>query len=131
MLGRPSREKREIMKKVFVIHAGEGVTFGAEDLEEITLEYLQTKVGGWVQAVPMAGPLSGLTLWVNEEGKFSDLPLNEIATGLWEVSYGATDFIAGNAILTADADDEGDTLGLTSAELDTIMKAVEKVMAYN
>jgi hypothetical protein len=119
------------MKKVFVIHAGEGVTFGEEALEEITLDYLQEKVGGWVQAVPLDGVLSGLTLWMNEEGKFSDLPLNEIATGLWEVSYGATDFIAGNAILTAGVDYEGDTLGLTSEELDTIMEAIQKVMAYN
>lgn len=119
------------MKKVFVIHAGEGVTFGEEALEEITLEYLQEKVGGWVQAVPLSGTLSGLTIWVNEEGKFTDLPLNEIATGLWEVSYGATDFIAGNAILTAGVDYDGDTLGLTSEQLDTIMEALEKVMAYN
>ena len=117
------------MKKVFVIHANDGVSFGEEALEEITLEYLQEKVGGCVQAVPMIGKLDGLTLWMNEEGKFTDLPLNEIATALWEVSYGATDFIAGNAILTAGVDYDGDTLGLTSEQLDTIMEALEAVMA--
>jgi hypothetical protein len=33
--------------------------------------------------------------------------------------------------LTAGVDYEGDTLGLTSEELDTIMEAIQKVMAYN
>lgn len=118
------------MKKVFVIHAEDGVSFGEEALEEITLEYLQEKVGGWVQAVPMIGELSGLTLWVNEEGKFSDLPLNELATAVWELSYGETDFIVGNAILTAGEGYDGETLGLTSEQLDTIMEVVETAMAH-
>ena len=90
--------------------------------QENELEFLQGVVGGWVQAVPLSGAFEGMVLWVNEEGKFdSSLRLNTIATDFWVQSYGNTDFIMGNALITGEADDEGETLGLTPTQASTVM----------
>jgi hypothetical protein len=76
---------------------------------------LSEAVGGLIEAVSLP---SGLTLWVNEEGKLNGLPVNKIATDLFTREFGAQyDIIVGNAILTGGADDEGETLGLTDEQI--------------
>jgi len=76
---------------------------------ESQLDKLQQAVGGWVQAVDFT---PNLTLWCNEEGKLIGLPINPMATFLWEKYFGLTDFICGNVIFTGGTGDEGETLGL-------------------
>jgi hypothetical protein len=76
---------------------------------ESQLDKLQEAVGGWVQAVDFT---PNLTIWVNEEGKLIGLPINPMATFLWEKYFGLTDFICGNVIFTGGTGDEGETLGL-------------------
>ena len=76
-----------------------------------TLKILQKAVGGWVQAV---GLRDDLTIWVNEEGKIHNLPFNAKATEIWTHFYGNTDLIAGNAVFTGGADEEGETLAISS-----------------
>ncbi len=76
---------------------------------ESQLEKLQEAVGGLVQAVDFT---PNLTIWVNEEGKIIGLPINPMATFLWEKYFGLTDFICGNVIFTGGTGDEGETLGL-------------------
>jgi hypothetical protein len=102
-------------KQKLVVVLGDDNTPKSEMLDEITLEYLQTSVKGWVQAVNLQGAYEGITIWVNEEGKFDDsLSLNTGATFLWSQSFGyGTDFIVGNAVFTGGADENGDTLGLS------------------
>lgn len=118
--------------KVFAIRVNEdgGFVFGDETHEVISLEFLQSFVGGWVQVVPLAGSLTGLSMWLNEEGKFSDLPLNELATAIWEDSYGQTDFIVGNVLITGGEDYDGEIETLTSEQTDTIMEVVLKAMEH-
>jgi hypothetical protein len=100
----------------------DGMVAAVELPQENELEFLQGVVGGWVQAVPLSGAFEGMVLWVNEEGKFdSSLRLNTIATDFWVQSYGNTDFIMGNALITGEADDEGETLGLTPTQASTVM----------
>lgn len=77
---------------------------------ESQLKELQEAVGGWVQAVDFT---PNLTLWCNEEGKLIGLPINPMATFLWEKYFGLTDVICGNVIFTGGTGDEGETLGLT------------------
>lgn len=82
-----------------------------------TLGALQEVVGGWVQAVDLQGKFAGFTLWVNEEGKFAGLSFNDLATAVWEMSFGRnTDYIMGNAVITAGVDNEGDTMSLTEEQ---------------
>jgi len=119
--------------KVFAIRSNEdgGFIFGEETHEIISLEFLQSFVGGWVQVVPLAGSLRGLSMWLNEEGKFSDLPLNELATAIWEDSYGKTDFIVGNILITGGENYDGEIESLTSEETDKIMEVVLKAMEHS
>lgn len=87
--------------------------------------FLSTAVAGWIQAVPLADDLEGITLWVNEEGKLNNLPYNPLATILWEMSYGFTDVICGTAVLTGGSDDEGETLPLTDEQVAKILAVVK------
>lgn len=79
---------------------------------------------GYIEAVALDKDLLGLTLWVNEEGKLISLPFNSLATRLWEMSYGKTDVIMGNAIITGDADENGKTLGLTPNQINLIKESL-------
>ena len=80
------------------------------DLSEGSLEKLQSAVGGYIQMVEI-GPYS---MYLNEEGKMIGLPVNRLATALWESEYGAgTDIIVGNAVFCGPPDDEGEDTSLS------------------
>jgi hypothetical protein len=80
---------------------------------------LQFAVEGFVQAVSLAQDLEGLVLWSNEEAKLvAGMAFNPLATQIWQESFqgypwGGDDYILGNAVLTLEADDEGETVGMT------------------
>ncbi len=98
----------------------DGVAVEVEISEEgQRLKQLQEAVGGWVEAVDLSPTL---TMWCNEEGKLIGLPLNSLATDLWEESFGKTDLIKGNVIFTGGVDDEGSTLGLDEATTNKLRK---------
>lgn len=59
-----------------------------------TLEWLQEKVGGWIECAY----IDDNTLVVNEEGKLKDLPLNRVASGIWQAHFGDGDVIVGDAV---------------------------------
>ena len=74
-----------------------------ESKYEPTLEEAQEFVGGMVEGISFP---NGDYLIINEEGKLMNLPLNEIATGLWretftkdKYAFGYDDFVVGPAIL--------------------------------
>jgi len=80
------------------------------DLETESLAQLQEAVGGLIQAVDLR---EDLTLWCNEEGKLiNGMEPNVIGTHLWEKSFGMTDIIMGDIVLTGPSDEEGETLPL-------------------
>jgi hypothetical protein len=113
-------------KQVQVVFLGDDSTTKVEALPELSLDYLQTAVKGWVQAVDLQGAFAGITIWVNEEGKFDEsLALNTGATFIWEQSFGyGTDFIKGNAVFTGGTDDEGDTLGLSPEQQSLVLTSL-------
>jgi hypothetical protein len=76
-----------------------------------TLKILQNAVEGWVQAVDFT---ADLTIWVNEEGKLNNLPINAKATKIWAHFFGNTDYMSGNAVFTGGTDEEGETLAISA-----------------
>ena len=71
--------------------------------DEPDLKAAQEFVGGYVEGITFP---NGEYLIINEEGKLMNLPLNEIATGLWretftkdKYAFGYDDFVVGPAIL--------------------------------
>lgn len=103
------------MRKALVVgtdHSLEVVDLG--ETSEETSKALNTAVGGWYQAVDINPTL---TLWCNEEGKIHGLPINTIATKVFQARFGAYDVIMGNVIFTGGADEEGETVGLTEDQM--------------
>jgi hypothetical protein len=100
----------------------------AIDITADSLEYLQTAVGGWVQAIDIA---TDMTMWCNEEGKLIGLPHNPYAQFMWDKAFGAhTDYIVGDVVLTGGTDSEGYTLGLTDEQVQIINGIVKKVSEF-
>lgn len=79
------------MAKIIRVDGSEEIV----DKEKLTIEFMQKIVGGYIQIVPM-----GFDAYMvcNEEGKLKHLPINIIATKIWEMFYGETDIITGNII---------------------------------
>ena len=93
------------MKALVLTATGE-----VKELDGITLQDLQSAVGGWVQAIDLA---EDLTMWLNEEGKLTGLPHNTTAQKLWDKTFWVgSDFVVGDVVLTGGTDEEGVTLPL-------------------
>jgi hypothetical protein len=78
------------------------------------LKTLQTAVGGYVEPVAL-GP--DLMMWVNEDGKMTRLPFNQAATSIFIKHRGGSDYIVGQVVFTGGTDDDGNSLGLTEAQI--------------
>ncbi len=93
------------MKALVLTATGE-----VKELDGITLQDLQSAVGGWVQAIDLA---DDLTMWLNEEGKLTGLPHNTTAQKLWDKTFWVgSDFVVGDVVLTGGTGEEGETLPL-------------------
>lgn len=99
----------------------------AIDLEFDSLEKLQSAVGGWVQAIDLSDTMS---MWCNEEGKMNSLPHNPFGQAFWEKSYGRTDYIVGDVVMTGGVDDEGETISLTDEQIIYITEVVAEVNEF-
>lgn len=107
------------------------LTVNAETMEtsiidiprEGSLRPMQEAVGGLIECVA----LGEFEMWLNEEGKLLGLPINEVATAMWESEYGPTDVMVGNVVFTGPADDEGYITEL-SAESALLIQGVANVM---
>lgn len=104
---------------VFAIIDQEGVlTF--EDVDpgrHEGLDYLQAKVGGYVESPGILNdPLRALTLWCNEEGKINGRSgPNPVATRL--IGYEGLDVIFGPIVISGPVGPNGETTGLGTAEI--------------
>ncbi len=95
-----------------------------KELDRISLNDLQSAVGGWVQAIDLE---ENLTMWLNEEGKLMGLPHNTTAQKLWDKAFWTgSDFIVGDVVLTGGTDEEGLTLPIP---LDTAQRVRELLVA--
>ncbi|KAK1548600.1 hypothetical protein Q3G72_022696 [Acer saccharum] len=94
--------KTKTQKLKTVVYKRPGEPPVAVELKTIDLEYLQSAVRGYVQAVPFAA--TTLTLWCNEEGKLDGLAPNVFNGG---------DVIMGTVVITGGSTPAGNTKGLT------------------
>lgn len=92
------------------------------ELPEIEYETLYEAVNGLVELVSLNRDID---MWLNEEGKLLGLPINSIATLIWEQVFAKTDIIAGNVIITGGADDEGNTIGLSDESITEVMLLIQ------
>jgi hypothetical protein len=112
------------MTKLGVVIKADG-TLERLDLSESEqeLKSLQNAVGGYVQVIELK---DDFTMWVNEEGKLLNLPVNEIATVIWEVRFGLdTDIICGDVVFTGGMDEDGETLTISEANIQRLAELVE------
>ncbi len=96
------------------------------DLDGGEYEQLSNAVGGLIQPVDLR---PGLTIWVNEEGKLIQLPVNIIGSHLWEKSFGMTDVIIGNCVFTGNANSDGETEPLSSVWVEQISNLAATIRA--
>lgn len=98
--------------KITVIPAGSGEITSVEVEDANVLNHLQAAVHGFIESVPYWTVYEGepCAVFCNEDGKGEGLPLNAMATALWQVSGGAPCVAAGDylvgaiAIVTGDAE---------------------------
>lgn len=92
------------------------------ELPESSYEAISSAVGGYIQIVPLQNDFAGYAMYLHEEGKLIGLPMNDVATAVWENSYGRTDIILGNAVIVnANTDDEGNELPISEEDAELLM----------
>ena len=89
-----------------------------EEIESITLKYMQSVVGGYIEAPYICDELSNsnIDVIINEEGKILDLPVTILLTKDYDE---VIDTIQGN-VLFCSHDEEGENIGLTNDQIQVI-----------
>lgn len=100
------------MQKIIVKEAGKEPEI--REVETIEYQMMSDLVGGFIEHVDVGGEID---LWVNDEGKIYDLPLN-FALGLQEKRQ-ILDTIQGNVFFCGH--DGEDSTGLNDAQIKWIM----------
>jgi hypothetical protein len=99
------------------------------EMADATYDSVNKAVGGYIQLVALRGDFEGYSMYVHEEGKLLGLPFNDIATAVWEASYGKTDIILGNAVIvSSETDDEGNELPLSEEQAEAFLEAANKAL---
>lgn len=101
--------------KILTIPAQQDTAHSIEDVEDITLTVLQSKVSGYIEAVRL--PAQSLVVYINEEGKLDGLPPNPRATEICRTSGSiqVSDWISGDAVIVRQ---EGPSdVGLTAGDI--------------
>lgn len=79
------------------------------------LALVRGAVGGYVEHIPFSATRS---MWVNEDGKRLQLPINRVATRMFRTRFPLVeDFILGPVVLTGGVDGRGRVRGLASTSL--------------
>jgi hypothetical protein len=98
------------------------------ELAESSYETISKAVGGYIQIVPLQNDFAGYSMYLHEEGKLIGLPMNDIATAVWENSYGRTDIILGNAVIVnANTDEDGNELPIGDDDARNLMAKLRLV----
>lgn len=95
--------------KIAVIEAG---SLRIDEVESVTLGYLQTQVEGYIEHVHAP---HGMSAYVNEEGRLRGLPRNDEASHILGFD------VVGNVVFTGGLDPEGEGVGLTQHQIDHLL----------
>ena len=88
------------------------------DCDNITLDYLQSEVNGYIETIRIKdAPNRHLLMVIDEEGKFKDKSINELAGEIAYIRF--DDYIVGDAVIVKEQDD--DFAPLTDDEADNFM----------
>lgn len=115
------------MGTIDVVTIGVDLSITPEKIEQGCAP-LQERVGGYIEAVSSAD--GEVTLWINEEGKLINLPVNELATSLWHLvspDMAGVDVLCGAVVVTGGTDSRGDTLSIPSGLLQVLERVGDGV----
>lgn len=107
-------EKGNKMRTAFKLTWDNEIEILDLDAPEGSLKVLQEAVEGYIQPVDFSDTL---TMYCNEEGKLEGFPTNEFGTRMFRRAFSTPDYIAGNIVFTGGVDEEGETMGLTEAQV--------------
>ena len=109
------------MSKDKVVIRRQNEDFKIEEVDNLNLKYLQSKVGGYIELVSWYNQLSDLNIdmWINEEGKSIQglLPTFIVVDSKDEIK----DIIMGDVVFTS-CDNEGNTIGLNDIQAQKIKR---------
>jgi hypothetical protein len=91
------------MKAIAITTNGE-IAFIEMNESDSMYEKMKNFIGGWAEAV---GLKNLGHMYVNEDGKRLDLPINHMATAVYSAFTGISDIIVGNVMIFGMPDDEG------------------------
>ncbi len=118
------------MSKDKVVIRRQNEDFKIEEVDNLNLKYLQSKVGGYIELVSWYNQLSDLNIdmWINEEGKFMQglLPTFIVVDSKDEIK----DIIMGDVVFTS-SDNEGNTIGLNDIQAQKIKRIFKKTAVLN
>lgn len=118
------------MSKDKVVIRRQNEDFKIEEVDNLNLKYLQSKVGGYIELVSWYNQLSDLNIdmWINEEGKFIQglLPTFMVVDSKDEIK----DIIMGDVVFTS-SDNEGNTIGLNDIQAQKIKRIFKKTAVLN
>lgn len=88
------------------------------DCEDITLDYLQSAVDGYIETLRIKdAPDRCLIMIIDEEGKLKNKPVNELAGEIAYIKF--DDYIVGDVVIVKEQD--GDFVPLTDDEADKFL----------
>lgn len=88
------------------------------DCDNITLDYLQSEVDGYIETIRIKdAPNRHLIMVIDEEGKFKDKLINELAGEIAYIRF--DDYIVGDVVIVKEQDD--DFVPLTDDEAQLFM----------
>jgi hypothetical protein len=96
------------MPTAIVIPADREQPLRVEEIEQGGLAHCQRLVGGYIQVINLDNP--PCSMYLNEDGKVQELPLNKRATAVMWVHnpvFFEHDIIVGDALITGPPDDQG------------------------
>lgn len=118
------------MSKDKVVIRRQNEDFKIEEVDNLNLKYLQSKVGGYIELVSWYNQLSDLNIdmWINEEGKSIQglLPTFIVVDNKDEIK----DIIMGDVVFTS-FDNEGNTIGLNDIQAQKIKRIFKKTAVLN
>ena len=107
---------------VLIVPAAETARPTLTTVDDVSLDFLQAVVGGWIEPIsPADADFGAWSGFVDEEGKIKSKPVNRQGTLFADVigwpGLGLGDFLVGDLILLG-ADDEGGTASLPAAVIE-------------